>query len=353
LNNTRVNCVYDGGNGGNIQIHDNVMHDVGWAINFQANAAAGGANIYNNDIYNFDHGFALGLDSCASCSASNINFHDNQVHDPANWDDPNDSNHHDGIHIFDNAGSGSMSISGVAIYNNLFSGNWGAHFTANVYCQPNPGTIENVSIYNNVFSMPSPLKPGNGLVTCDISPGATLSFYNNTLIGGPTQNGGQFPCFKTAHDNVSFRNNVFVSCPVPISEYNIGQALPDPTHWDHNVYENTLSYWGWGQSIYRSFAAFQAACNCDLTGSVATGTVYATTLGVPTAGSPALNAGSNLCEAVGCSAVYTSLASDTSAGDTRKPVRRPTGSTPWDGGAYQVSNVNVLAAPSGLTATVQ
>jgi hypothetical protein len=354
LNNTHLNCVYAGGIGGNISIHHNVMHDVGWAVFSAGDASSTGIDVYDNDIYNFDHGFALGLDSCSpSCSATNVSFHDNHVHDPSNWDDPANDNHHDGIHIYDNAGSGRMAIDGVTIYNNLFDGNWGKHFTAQIYCQPIPGTLENVSIYNNVFIMLSPRAGGNGLVTCDISSGARLSFYNNTLVGGPAENGNQFYCFKTAHDDLEFRNNVFANCPVPIGEYNIGQPLPTIVRWDHNVYEHTTSYWGWGSAVYRTLAGFQAACRCDLTGSKATGTDYSTSLGVPTTGSPALHAASDLCTVFSCSGPFEWLKKDTSAGETRNPVVRPTGADAWDSGAYQVSGVSLPTSPSGLTATVQ
>jgi hypothetical protein len=354
VNNNHLNCVYDGGSGGNISIHNNVIHDVAWAIDFQGNSGSSGISIYDNEIYNFDHGFALGLDNCSpSCSATNVSFHDNHVHDPGNWDDPSDSNHHDGIHIYDNAGSNPMTIDGVEVYNNLFDGNWGAHFTAEIYCQPGPGTIENFNIYNNVFAMPSPKAGGNGLVTCDNSPGATLSVYNNTFIGGEAANGNRFYCFKTAHDNIDFRNNVFADCPVPIGEYNIGEPLPAPLHWDHNVYENTSSYWGWGPATYKTFAAFQAACGCDLTGSTSITTDYSTSMGVPMTGSPVLHAGTDLCGAFSCTGSFQWLAKDTSAGDTRNPVARPTGANAWDIGAYQVSNVSLPAAPTGLTATVQ
>ena len=354
LNNNHLNCIYDGGSGGNISIHNNVMHDAAWMINFQGNAGSSGISIYANEIYNFDHGFALGLDNCSpSCSATNVAFHDNHVHDPGNWDDPADSNHHDGIHIYDNAGNNPMTINGVAVYNNLFDGNWGAHFTAEIYCQPYPGTIENFRIYNNVFAMPSPLAGGNGLVTCDNSSGATLSVYNNTFIGGKAQNGNQFYCFKTARDKIDFRNNVFANCPVPIGEYNIGQPLPTIVNWDHNVYENTTSYWGWGSAIYKTFAGFQAACGCDLIDSKATGTNYSTSLGIPMTGSPVLDAGTDLCGVLGCTGYLQSLTKDTSAGDTRNPILRPTGANAWDIGAYQVSNVSLPAAPTGLTATVQ
>ncbi len=354
LNNNHLNCVYDGGSGGNISIHNNIMHDAAWMIDFQGNAGSSGISIYDNEIYNFDHGFALGLDNCSpSCSATNVTFHDNYVHDPGNWDDPADSNHHDGIHIYDNAGSNPMTIDGVAVYNNFFGGNWGADFTAEIYCQPNPGTLENFTIYNNVFAMPSPKVGGNGLVTCDISPGASLSVYNNTFIGGKTQNGNQFYCFKTAHDNVDFRNNVFANCPVPIGEYNIGTALPTIVHWDHNVYEGATSYWGWGSATYKTFAGFQAACGCDLNGSTATSADYSTSLGVPITGSPVLGAGTDLCGILGCTGSLQQLTKDTSAGDTRTPVLRPTGGNRWDVGAYQVSNGLLPAPPTGLTATVQ
>lgn len=352
LNNTHLNCIYDGGSSGNISIHNNVMHDVAWAIDFQGNSASGGVSIYDNEIYNFDHGFALGLDNCSpSCSASNVIFHDNHVHDTANWDDPSDSNHHDGVHIYDNAGGGTMRVSGVVIYNNLFDGSWGKDFTAQVFCQSGPGTIEDMVAYNNVFAMPNAVNAGNGLWNCSVSPSYTLSFYSNSLVGNSSQTQPQFPCFTNFGDSIDFRNNAFTNCPVPIANNNV-KSVPRIVHWDHNVYEHTASYWGWGKT-FSSFAAFQAACGCDLTGSNASNSAYATTMGLPMSGSPVLHTGIDMCGVLDCAGDFLSLTSDTSAGATRNPVVRPKGANAWDIGAYQVSNTSLPAAPVGLTATVQ
>jgi hypothetical protein len=348
-------CIYinsTAGGAGNISIHDNVMHDVTWNINLFDNLGPN-ISIYNNDIYNFDHGIAIGLDGCSpSCAVSSVYVHDNHIHDPANWDTSDNFWHHDGIHFFDNAGTSEMDINGVYIYNNLFDGNWGNNFTAQVYCQDNPGTIENVAAYNNVFSMPNATHQGDGLWACgNSSPSSgVFRFYNNAMIGNPSY---RISCLVTANDTVDVRNNVFASC-LPVNDYNMGGlALPVISSWDHNIYEDPMGYWGWGANTYTTFAQWQAACNCDKQGSRSVSSLYITDMGGPTSGSPALNAGSNLCDLLSCSASLTSLADDTSAGDTRKPVARPTGTAAWDAGAYQLSNVNLPLAPTGLTATVE
>jgi hypothetical protein len=129
--------------------------------------------------------------------------------------------------------------------------------------------------------------------------------------------------------------------------------LPRVVHWDHNIYENTTGYWGWGSATYKTFAGFQAACGCDLIGSTSTSTDYSTSLGVPMTGSPVLDAGTDLCGVLGCTTSLQPLTKDTSAGNTRNPVLRPTGANAWDIGAYQVSNISSPAPPTGLTATVQ
>lgn len=360
LENTHLNCVYDGGSGGNISIHDNVMHDVSWAINFQGNAASSGVSIYGNEIYNFDHGFALGLDGCSpSCSATNVSFHDNHVHDPANWDDPSDYNHHDGVHIYANGGSGTMTVNGVSIYNNLFDGNWGMHYTAQLWCQYDPGTLENFNVYNNVFAMPNDGNPGgNGLVTCGTNAG-TNHIVNNTFIGNPGTHRPSYGFSWSTSDGilsggtVDVQNNSFVNIDRPVY---IQSAYPVAlNNWDHNIYQDSSGFWEWtwNSTNYSTFAAFQNACGCDLIGSSAASGSFITALGLPSSGSPVLNAGTNLCGVLGCTSGLAALSSDTSAGDTRTPIQRPTGTTAWDVGAYQVSNLSLPAAPTGLTATVQ
>lgn len=85
---------------GGINIHDNTMHDVGWAIILEEGMGTG-LTVANNNIYNADHGLAL-APNCTGCTANTVSVHDNHIHDPANWDDdpPANGNHHDGIHLF-------------------------------------------------------------------------------------------------------------------------------------------------------------------------------------------------------------------------------------------------------------
>jgi hypothetical protein len=355
LNNTHINCVYDGGSGGSVSIHDDVMHDVSWAINLQGNAAAGGADIYNNEIYNFDHGFALGLDGCGSCSATNVSFHDNHVHDPANWDDPTDSNHHDGIHIYANGGSGSMVVNGVNIYNNVFDGSWGKHFTAQLFCQAGPGTIENVTVANNIFWMGNAETTANGLDNC-LTQGGGNHRYNNTYVGNPALN--QFYCVSPqSHDGSAFdaENNVFVNCSIPIM---INPSFKVTVgHWSNNVYEHSgTTYWLWNGQQYTSLAAFAAACGCDSSGSKSQLTVDVATadqlsnpwVGEQDSTSAVTGAGLNLT-----SLSIPFLDDATSAGDSENPVARPAGAVAWDAGAYQTAGkANGLLPPTGLTATV-
>ena len=107
VNQTLVNAILT--NSPSTLIHNNNIHDVGWAL-------IGGSQIYNNNIYDMNHGVV-----------SEGPIYNNHIHDMANWDGGIAGNvgangyHHDGIHVF---GSLSSPASQVYIYNNLFDGNW-------------------------------------------------------------------------------------------------------------------------------------------------------------------------------------------------------------------------------------
>lgn len=275
MNNTQINAVYVGGDGtaGPVTITGNLIHDVAWAINSTGNGCAGGCNIYRNEIYNFDHGYAGGLNSNANDYMSGVSFHDNHVHDPANWDDPNNENHHDGVHLYANFGNGTMTATNIQIYGNLFDGNWGNHFTAQLFCQFTAATASSsgVVVARNVFWMANAPAAGNGLSTC-VTKGAGTAYYNNTFVCNPDvaihmyalspQSAAAAP--NNAQD---VENNVFVNCPVPIAN---NRSTPwSVGHWDHNTAENVNKGWQIGSTFYTTLAAWQAACGCDLTGSQA------------------------------------------------------------------------------------
>lgn len=349
-NNTQNNAIYVGGNGssGPVKIHDNIIHDVSWAINVGANGAANGIQIYNNDIYNFDHGYANGLNVTSGTAAMNhVRFYGNHVHDPANWDDPSNMNHHDGIHFYANPGpsTGTMTANDVQVYSNLFDGNWGAHPTAEQFCQfgtSGNGTVNtsNFAWFNNVFYGGGFAAVSNGLFTC-VMDGTGNSFYNNTLIGNSSLS--QFYCFSPQSLGSSgfkwnAQNNVFAYCPVGFF-YEPGNTV-GIGNWDHNIYQASgTTYWVWAGTNYTTFAAFQAACGCETTGSSSQSVVDVSTIdqiiapiiGTPNTSSAVKGAGTNLT-----SLGITALDSDTSAGNNRTPVARPPTGT-WDIGAYQLS----------------
>ncbi|MFZ1007501.1 MAG: hypothetical protein WAN65_11725, partial [Candidatus Sulfotelmatobacter sp.] len=96
IDQTQMRCISFSGS--NWNINNNTMHDAGWCL-FQA-YSNGDSNttISGNNIYNFDHGWMLATSSANNFT--NAYFHDNQVHDAANWDAGGCPYHHDGIHTF-------------------------------------------------------------------------------------------------------------------------------------------------------------------------------------------------------------------------------------------------------------
>jgi len=92
-------CYYANGTSGNVIIHDMVMHDVRWAVTITASNGASNFQFFNNEEYNMDHGLAM-AEEANGVAISNFSFHDNHIHDFANWDSTGNSYHHDGLHIY-------------------------------------------------------------------------------------------------------------------------------------------------------------------------------------------------------------------------------------------------------------
>ncbi len=137
---TAINCVYFL-QANNFTVNHLTCHDAGWAL------AGNGNNVtieYSN-LYNIDHGLAWG----ATGRMSGFSIHDNHIHGYTNWDSTTNAYHHDGIHMWGQSGG---TVTNGVIYNNIFDGDSGVNVTAHIYLQD---SIQNVSVYNNVFVVPS------------------------------------------------------------------------------------------------------------------------------------------------------------------------------------------------------
>ena len=340
---------YSPGLSGDLSIHDNVIHDVGWAIAIMA-AIKGNPtiSIYNNYIYNMDWGVGF---APASGGAHTLLIHDNHFGSMKNWDTSTDVFHHDSIHFYEGDGPNSTL---TAIYNNLFDGDQGkCCTTAFIFHEPGaPGSyIANEYIYNNVFNQFA----GNFFPLVESVASGPGAVYNNTFQcgGPPTDNivaltygyppGAGAPIFP----NFSIENNVFAGC----NTFMYWGSAKLGAGWvvDYNVY---LSQGAGGNNAWwdtNTFSAWKQKCSCDTHSTYsATNTLNAN--GTPQVGSPAITGGRNLA-GLG----IAPLNSGTTAGNTVTSQPRPSlGVSPvWPAGAFAFGAIaNQPAPPAGLTAIV-
>jgi hypothetical protein len=354
IDQTQMRCISISGS--NWQINNNTMHDVGWCL-FQAyNNHDTNVNIYDNNIYNFDHGWMLATSS--GNSFSNAFFHDNQVHDSANWDASGCPFHHDGIHTF---GTNGSSMTGVYVYNNYFYGNWGVCPTGFIFVEggasSTPSHMQSSAWFNNVaiVNTASPIVNTNGWIDIASGESGTQQVFANTVIG--PNNSDNTLCLGMQNlSGLSFEDNTISNCgdPVGISSSSLVAV-------DYNFYGTTCGSGGncfiWNGSFTGSFSAWKAACACD-SHAVHNTNPLLNSDGSPQSGSPVIQQGADLSSLANGN--FASLANDTSKGNTRTPLARPTGSCStqgsascWDIGAYQYAASNLPAPPTGLAAVVQ
>ena len=99
--------------GSNWSVHDNTIHDAGWAITSTFVCSTGNVRLYGNNIYNFDHAWTPRTHTpCTHWGP--FFFYANHVHDPANWDTASNAYHHDGIHCFVETGAGAATGTGCS-----------------------------------------------------------------------------------------------------------------------------------------------------------------------------------------------------------------------------------------------
>jgi hypothetical protein len=342
---SQVRCVNFSGT--NTSIHNNVMLNNGWCLN-QNYTNDSNVQIYNNDIGFMDHGVV-----CAGANfiVSDEHIHDNHFHDMSNWDTPNDNYHHDGIHCYNGSGG---KIQNLYIYNNLFDGNEGnCCLTAWIFLE-GPGDTPwtdgtgKAYIYNNVII--GTLDDPNGQISA--GQGGAYILYNNTFILTGAQNNGAAIRSQnnTTNPTYTFKNNAFIGFDQIYSfDSHISAITASNNSYGFNPGGNSVFEWG-GHSSTNSLSTWQSNCNCD-SGSLSAlgGSFGIGSNGILQNASALVGAGANL------SALSTgslaALLKDTSAGNTRTPSDRPSGS--WTIGAYSSgSTASLPTAPTGLKATV-
>jgi len=127
-------------------IHDSTIHDVSCGITM---SRMNNLSIYNNYIYRVNWGIGGGTNGDGTQQV-NWAIHDNHFGSVANWDDSNNSYHHNRIMLY--AGNSAVTIpnafSGLYIYNNLMDGAMGCCSTSHIFFDGGP--FINTYVFNNV-----------------------------------------------------------------------------------------------------------------------------------------------------------------------------------------------------------
>jgi hypothetical protein len=333
-------CIWGHGQSSNWTITNNLMHDVSWCINLQYDSGtSNGLTISNNQIYNIDHGIAIGGPHSGN-TLSNVNVFGNNIHDYSNWDTPGDVWHHDGIHIWGYNNDGSDTITGVNIYNNKFGGCIGQNVTAHIFIETNNGNTHNVDIYNNTLIDTCNGADNDGLLTAS-DPGYQV--YNNTFIG----TSGDVCVGLSGSSNSTFVNNVVSGCGILQYITSGGGFASGGLH--NNIYANCTSSncFAFPGGYTTSFAAWQSYTKGDAGPSAYLTSASLSAAGVPQSGSPVIGVGANLT-----SLTLGSLLNGVTGTLDTDIVGNPRPATgPWTAGAYSTSGTGPQP-PTGLTGTV-
>lgn len=341
----------------NVTFAGNVVHDVRWGIlpAFPSGATSSGYRITNNLIYNIDHGIFM-ADGNANAINNGAIISGNEVHDMANWDDANDSFHHDGLHI-STAHLGSQ-INGALIYNNYFHGDPGQHANTFIYMAGDTDgaslAITGAYVFNNVLADTSTVNGvANGYL---LDLGQDNFIFNNTIIGSQQSNSGGVPLQVGdggAGGGDQIYNNVLSTGSIGLyfHETGVAQAI------DYNNYYNLTP--GRTDDAGTTFDTLSLwhACNTAARGCPAVhdaNSTVANPLLNPTSNPPYQLTNSSSAawqKGVNLSAYCTIVPA--ACFDKLGNARPATG--PWDIGAFESSKASTGVAPqppSNLAATV-
>jgi hypothetical protein len=322
-------CMYysNGGEDSNVTFQYNTLSRCNWAIGVNGSGTSNGVNIVGNDI------------TCV-------------VGAPCNWDDPNDSNHHNGLMMDPQSGN---TLSHVTIANNYFH-DINGNTTAYIFLDASgSGNVPSNLIYNNVFfTSPGQSGPANGMVTSGTIVTGTQT-YNNTFYGPGAR------AWSADINNFTYNN---IAVGESSAEYYDSGASGSTT--DYNDFYSSIPYVAYnGGSGYTNLPLWQTASTSVCTGSgcdlhsIASNPSLNNTSAPPNltlqSGSGAIASGKNLTS-LGITGLDQgapqSFGVNYTCG-TGCAARPSTGA--WDMGAYPSSsaNGNPPAPPTGLAAQVQ
>ena len=350
----------------NTKVHDSLFHDCGWCIGGWAD----GYQIYNNNIYNMDHGLAFGNGNSnvgyLGTSGNLVTVHDNHFGAMVTWDNANLCCHHDAIHFWAGQG-GTGAISGVTIYNNTFDGDPGAQWQADFYGEQG---IQNFTVFNNLSNRPVTRTSQAQYIAGNKASGATSAgndyFLNNTMIGEVNNANGAGVINIGAAGGTSVTNDAVINNAITGGAHSISYGSGTDTGTTPcttipttsipcqvtNVYEATGSFnqFGFHGNNTGSFTTWKTGASYlnNLYGADAGSSVisFASMLinadGSLQAASPLRSAGTNLTAL--CTGYISALCSDIYGRG------RPSGSTAWDVGAvqYAVTGPAVTFSPTSV-----
>jgi len=248
----------------------------------------------------------------------------NDVTMGANWLDPADNNHIDGIHTSNSAAGPTYgTMTNHQVYNNAFHGDGSLNSTAPIYLTD---TIFGAKVYNNRV-IASTNHPAEGYIAFNLRGNCTIEVYNNTIVGlGTSNTGGNGINFSANNPSgtasVKIKNNVITSCFVAV--YNPSGAVSWDS--DYQTYFNLGAVGADSGGFKNTLANWQAVTGGDTHSTVSTPNLNGS--GVPVATSGAIGTGVNLS---------TSFTTGINPSATFPNPSLLTRATTWDMGAFVVT----------------
>jgi hypothetical protein len=351
--------------GSNWTIRNNVVHDCGWCLyNPYANGDTN-IQVYNNEIYNWDHAYMFA--AAGANSATNFYFHDNNIHDNINFETIGCVYHLDGIHFF---GTNGSSMSGIYVYNNWFHGVLSGPCSSGFIfmeggASSTPSHASNTYWWNNVFDASQTDAPNaNGWVGIFSGDSGVTTVLNNTMVAA---NGTDMDvCYNVKYVNdLTFEDNVVNNCGIQMG---LG-SLTGTIIVDYNIYGNSCqngnNCFVFNGSFEGNFATWKSALSGAGISGADAHSLYNLVPNLNMNGTPESTYIGNLWGANLSSFAagnMASLSSSTTQAGAQTPVVRPGAgtcspqpSTPcWTVGAYQTSGSTSgqPTPPTALIATV-